>query len=89
MKLREFKKLVNEIDDKFLDADILVDTDAAEFSVHMVDPISVDAHETEEMGKPFVSINLDHSVKIHWSAQDRIDYADRLKKEMNNEVPKV
>jgi len=96
MKFREFKKLVNKVDDKFLDAIVWVDTEAAEYSLHMVDPTSVYSHEAEEMGVPFVSISLDHSVKKHWSAQARIDFAEKLKKELTknlrrkkNEVPKV
>lgn len=74
MLFKDFKKLVNEIDEeKFGDADVLVDTEAAQFTCHMVDPTGVYVEEDEIfecMGQKWVSISLSHDVKQHVADDD-------------------
>lgn len=68
MKLWELKEKINSIDDKFLDSDVLVDVEAAEYTVHMADITDICSMTEEESGiQNFVSISLDHSVKLHKS----------------------
>jgi len=69
MKLKELKEIINKIDDKYNEADILVDTEAALFSVHMVDITNITLEDNEYSenthGKPFIDIQLDDNAKMY------------------------
>ena len=64
MKLKEIKQKLDEIPNKFLDCEILVDTDGVEFSCHMVDITNVFYEDKENMGLDFVYLSLDNACKI-------------------------
>ena len=76
MKFNELLKIVNSVDsDKYHDADVLVDTDAAEFAVHLVEVAAAgtDSVYDEVYDRPIFMIHLDNDVKIHRTYQERRD----------------
>lgn len=69
MKLRDIVEFSKSVGEEYLDAEVLVDTEAAEYDVHMAEITDIDALD-EDMGcgRKVISISLDDKVKIHRSA---------------------
>jgi hypothetical protein len=68
MKLRELKEKIDALVieyPKFLDSKVLVDTEAAEFTVHMVDITNIYSEHVEDIGEDMVYLTLDNEVKLH------------------------
>lgn len=65
MKLKELIKQLQEFSPKYDDCNVLIDTDAAEFMVHMVEPTRVNLLGKELIGKDVITIHLDNEVKRH------------------------
>jgi hypothetical protein len=65
MKLRELKEKINQIDEKFLDYEVEVDTEGAEYICHMVSIDGLYIEDHESMGVYQVYLTLDNECKIH------------------------
>ena len=63
MKLKELIEKLNSIPKEFLDCDVVVDTDAATYTCHLVDICSITKEDAEIFGRDFVVLHLDDSVK--------------------------
>lgn len=63
MKLRELKQKLQEIPDEYLDVEVLVDTDGAEFSCHMVDITGCYYEGIDDIGMDMVYLTLDDGCK--------------------------
>jgi hypothetical protein len=80
MKLRELKEKINRIDDKFLDCEVQVDTEAAEFTCHLVDITGIYTDDGFYVGRDMVYITLDNSVKVHLPNDSRKDNTETSRK---------
>lgn len=82
MKLSELKERLNSIVSKYHEADVLIDTECAEFMCHMVEPTDIDVIDKEVFGRDIVIIGLDNNVKKHQTMLDKTkEVLDYLKNE--------
>jgi len=65
MKLKDIVDFASTLDKEWLEADFLIDTEAAEYSVHLAEVESVEALSEDSMGRKVVAVNIDNCVKIH------------------------
>jgi hypothetical protein len=68
MKLSEFINKATKMLDKYGDADLLVDTEAAQYTCHMVEITGL--YNNDEPSKHY-DITLDHTAKLHLSDDER------------------
>jgi hypothetical protein len=74
MTLSELKKIINAIDEKqYGNSKVLVDTEAAQFTCHMVDPTACNLEQDPTSANEndhILIIHLDHDPKLHLSDQE-------------------
>lgn len=91
MKIKDLKKIVDDaVESGHGDADVLIDTEAMSYDVHMVDAIRACLETEEETGiRDHLCISLDRTcASLNNSIDsDLVEFLHWLKKEMYCELP--